>query len=597
MKYKTEWDLTHIYKADPKRSVEKDCAALKKAYSAFAKKYRKDKSYLKSPKALAKAIEDYEKLIKHPASDRPYLYYGYRKELNSQDSEAEAELSKLSEFYANLGNEVQFFELEIGKIPAPLQKKMLSAKELREFKYLLTKIFENAKHDLSEAEEKILNLKSQTSYELWVSGAEKLLNKQTVELQGKQVPWTEAAGKLSSLPTPERRALHKELMKAFEKVSDFAESEINAIVINKKVNDKLRGFKIPFESTVLKYQNEAKTIKNLLDAVNGNMGISHRFFKIKADMLGEKKLTYADRSAKVGKVDVKMPFEEAVDRTIRSFNSADPEFGAYVEKMLLSGLVDVFPKKNKSGGAFCSYGNIVPTYVLLNHTDEFRSLTTLAHEMGHALHGLYSKKQRPLYENCTMSTAEVASTFFENLVFEEALENVGEYERMILLHDKINADLSTIFRQIACFNFENELHETIRKEGFLSKEKICELMNKHMQAYLGPIFELKLEDGYFFVNWSHLRKFFYVYTYAFGQLVSDALYERYKKDKSKIKDVIQFLSAGGSDSPEGIFRSIGINPTKQFFELGLKRIERDIDELEKLWKKHKNVQDRKEVKK
>ena len=274
---------------------------------------------------------------------------------------------------------------------------------------------------------------------------------------------------------------------------------------------------------------------------------------------------------------------------IKSFNEAHPDFGNYVEEMFTKGLVDVFPKKGKHGGAFCSSGTNLPTYILLNHVDDFRSMTTLAHEMGHGIHAKYSKTQRPIYEGHTIATAEVASTFFENLVFEEALKNISVKERMILLHDKISDDISTIFRQIACFNFENELHLTIRKEGFLSKDKIAELLNKHMKSYLGPIFDLKPEDGYFFVTWSHIRNFFYVYSYAFGQLISDTLYENYKKDKTKIKDVIKFLSAGASDSPENIFKKIGINPNKKLFETGLLRIKANIDLLESLWKQNKKL--------
>jgi oligoendopeptidase F len=160
---------------------------------------------------------------------------------------------------------------------------------------------------------------------------------------------------------------------------------------------------------------------------------------------------------------------------------------------------------------------------------------------------------------------------------------------MILLHDKIADDITTIFRQIACFNFENEMHESVRKEGFLPKDKLAELMSKHLKSYLGPTFNITNDDGYAFVGWPHIRRFFYVYSYAFGQLVSAALYEKYKQDKNYIKQVVKVLSAGNSNTPEGIFRSIGINPTKQFFELGLKKIDKDIDELEKLWKKNKRA--------
>ncbi len=158
-------------------------------------------------------------------------------------------------------------------------------------------------------------------------------------------------------------------------------------------------------------------------------------------------------------------------------------------------------------------------------------------------------------------------------------------EQLIALHDKIASSINTIFRQIACFNFELDLHNSIRDKGSLSKEEIAALMNKHMAAYLGPVFSMQEDDGYFFVYWSHVRRFFYVYSYAFGEIVSSALYQMYKKDNSFKEKVKQFLSMGGSDSPENIFKSIGIDVTKpEFFEEGLKKIEKDIDTLESLLK-------------
>jgi len=586
-KYKTEWNLGHIYKGDIKKLVAKDCASLKKAHLAFAKKYKKDKGHLKNAGALAKAILEYENLMINPASERPYAFFGHRTSLNVGDNEAQAEIAKLSDFYTNLANELEFFILEIGKIPKELQNKFLKSKELLPFKYFLKKLFESAKHHLSEAEEKIMNFKSTPAHGMWVFGFSKLLNKQMVRFENKDIPINEVLAKIPTLETKRRRALHNETMKVLEKISDFAESEINAVITDKKINDKIRGFKTPFEATVKGYENDPKTVKDLVETVTKNFDIAHRFYKIKAEMLKEEKLSYADRAAKVDEIEIKISFEEAVNKVIKSFNEADLDFGNFVKEMFDNGLVDVFPKKNKHGGAFCSSGMNIPTYILLNHIDDFRSMTTLAHEMGHGIHAKYSKKQRPIYEGHTIAVAEVASTFFENLVFEEALKNISPKEKMLLLHNKISDDIATIFRQIACFNFENELHLTVRKEGFLPKEKIAELMNRHMQSYLGPVFNLTPEDGYFFVNWSHIRNFFYVYSYAFGQIISDALYERYKKDKSKIKDVIEFLSAGCSDSPENIFKKIGINPNKKLFETGLLRIKSNIDELEKLWKQNK----------
>jgi oligoendopeptidase F len=128
-----------------------------------------------------------------------------------------------------------------------------------------------------------------------------------------------------------------------------------------------------------------------------------------------------------------------------------------------------------------------------------------------------------------------------------------------------------------------ELHEQIRKNGQVSKEDIAKLMTKHLKSYLGESVEVTDKDGYFYVLWSHIRRFFYVYTYAYGQIISRALYEKWKEDPSYAKKIKQFLSAGGSMSPEDIFKMIGIDTSKSsFFEAGLKGIEKDIAKLEKL---------------
>jgi oligoendopeptidase F len=210
----------------------------------------------------------------------------------------------------------------------------------------------------------------------------------------------------------------------------------------------------------------------------------------------------------------------------------------------------------------------------------------MAHEMGHAFHSKFSSEnQTPLYRNYTIVTAEVASTFFENFVFDEIFPTLSKKEQVIALHDKINSSIQTIFRQVACFNFELELHNLIREKGSLAKEEIAKLMNKHMKSYLGPLFKMEEVDGYFFVSWSHLRYFFYVYSYAFGEIVSSALYSMYKKDSAFEKKIRQFLYAGASASPEEIFANIGINVKKpEFFEEGLRKIEKDIEILEKLAK-------------
>jgi oligoendopeptidase F len=206
--------------------------------------------------------------------------------------------------------------------------------------------------------------------------------------------------------------------------------------------------------------------------------------------------------------------------------------------------------------------------------------------MGHAFHSELSESQGPIYSVLSMSLAETASTLFEQIAFEAIFEKLSDKEKIVALEQKLNSDIATIFRQIACFNFEKDMHEGIRTKGFLTKEELAGLHNKNMQSYLGSVFEIEDDSGYAFVSWPHLRFFFYVYSYAYGMLVSKALLRRYKKDKSFWTKIEQFLSAGGKDSPENILKEIGIDVSKpSFWKEGLKEIEDDIEKLEKLTKK------------
>jgi oligoendopeptidase F len=203
--------------------------------------------------------------------------------------------------------------------------------------------------------------------------------------------------------------------------------------------------------------------------------------------------------------------------------------------------------------------------------------------MGHAIHAELSKKQTPMYQGYTMAVAETASTFFEAVVFNRVFATLDHEEKIIALHDRINRDVSTIFRQIACFNFEKELHATIREEGSLSHENMAELMNKHMKNYLGDRFALRKKDGYFFVHWSHLRRPFYVYTYAYGDLISKAMHEKFKEDDAYINEVKQFLQAGSAKTPQNIFADIDIDTTSQdVFAAGLRKVREDIESLKSL---------------
>jgi oligoendopeptidase F len=580
---KTEWDLSLFYKSIDDPQIEKDIKRADFLYTKFEKKYRKQTDYLKNENALFHALKEIEDMG-NEATYKPLFYLNYKKDLNSSDEAVQAKYNAVSQRLTKIGNKSIFFGVSLAKIEKKNQKKFLKSKKLLPYKYFLQKIFEASKYVLTEKEERILSLKALTSHEMWVNSTEKMVNSLTVQHEGQNIPLPKASSLIHDLTTQEERLkLHNKFMEALSKVSLPAEAELNAVVTDKKIEDELRGYKEVYDETILGYENDKKAVLNLVKTVTDNFHLANRFFKVKAKMLGLKSLNYSDRSSKVGKNQRKITFDESVSILRDIFGRVDQQFLDILNTFLRNGQIDVYPKVGKTGGAYSSPSRNSPTMVLLNNNDSMDSVSTFAHEMGHAIHSEFSKSQPSYYENYSMSTAEVASTLFETFVFYDQFNKMSPEEKIIALHDKIQDDVQTIFRQIACFNFEVEMHKTIREKGSMSKDEFCSLMNKHMMTYLGPVFKLNQNDGLFFIPWSHLRRFFYVYSYAFGQLASKALYERYSKDNKYIEKIKKFMSIGGSMSPEDTFKSIGVDVKKpDFWKDGLKTIEKDIELLEKL---------------
>src|SRR3989344_2096216 len=579
---KTEWNLKLLYKSDSDPQIEKDLKAIEDLCLTFEKKY-KGKPFTKNPQGLLKALNESERLNEFMDSHAPSRYFHFKTALDSNDSKSFSISTKYGQRLTEASNKVKFLGLEIAKVPTNKQKIFLNYPALKPYQYLLTQIFANARYNLSEGEEQLEDLLGQPGYWMWIDTQEKLLNQQTIKHKGKNVPIAKAIAGVSDMVKKDSREVHDKINIALKSISHMAEGELNAVYNFKKIMDKRRGYKNPYSATILGCENNEKAIENFISLASKYFRISHRFYKLQAKLLGEKKIKLADRGAKIGEIKTRFDFPRSVSMLQSALGDFDKEYLGIFDKFLQNGQIDVYPKKGKTGGAYCSGHGQLPTFVLLNHVDTIRSFETLAHEMGHAFHTEMSKRQPSRYRDYTTATAEVASTFFEQVVSEEVEKLLSKKEQIIMLHNKILGDVSTIFRQVAFFNFELDLHEKIRKEGQVSKEDMAKIMSKHLKSYLGDAVEVTDDDGYFYVYLSHIRRFFYVYSYAYGQLISRALYEKWKQDYSYAKKIKQFLSAGGSMSPEDIFKSIGIDTSKSgFFEAGLKGVEKDINRLEKL---------------
>ena len=581
VRIKKQWALSkHFYSSETDPQIERDIRETERAYERFAKKYQ-NKDFTSSPQTLKRALDDFDAL-NELKGHAPLYYLSYRRELDATDARAEKLLNLLEQRLTKAANKLIFFELAIGKIKAEKQRAYMKDTLLAPYHFYLAGVFREAAHQLTESEERVLSVKSLTSRDMWVSGTEKILNTRSIRHKGKDIPIHGALMQYMDLPKRERHAVWSKAAEVLEEVAPVAENELNALYTDKKITDELRGFAKPYSATVIGYDHTEKSVEALIDAITTRgYQLSHRFFKHKKKWLNTD-LAFIDRDETVGTLP-ELPFATAVEICRDTFYECDPVYGAIFDEMLSNGQIDVYPKKGKGGGAFCSSGINVPTLVFLNHNDAFDGLRTLAHEMGHAIHAYRSKTQPKRYQGHSIATAETASTYFENMVARRLATAMDTKYQIPFLNNIICDNLKTIVMCIARFSIELELHEAVRREGSLSWKEMQQIYKKHMKRFVGPAISVDDRDGLHFVYKPHFRMNFYQYTYSFGNLMSSIMLNRYEADSSYHAHVDQFLCAGEHASVDDIFSAIGIDTKKvATFTEGLALLERDIAQFQKL---------------
>ena len=369
---------------------------------------------------------------------------------------------------------------------------------------------------------------------------------------------------------------------------DAAEAELNSVLANKKVDDELRHVSRPDLMRHITDDIDSEVVDSLTKTVAERFDISCRYYRLKASLLKVKRLKYHERNIEYGTINTSYPYPQTVRLVRTVFRNLDDSFSSILDRFIENGQLDVYPRKGKVSGAFCAHLLISqPTYILLNHTGRLNDVLTLAHEMGHGINNeLIKEKQNALNFGTPLSTAEVASTFMEDFVLREIVKEADDELRLSIMMMRLNDEVSTIFRQVACYRFEQELHQEFRQKGYLSKEEIGRLFQKHMAAYMGNAVEQSPGSENWWIYWSHIRSFFYVYSYASGLLISKSLQHSVRKDPAFIDKVRDFLSAGLSDSPKNIFKRLGVDISdEQFWNKGLDEVEELLNETITLAKK------------
>lgn len=593
MKLQTQWDLSELGSGinDPAFKTEREL--MQKKYTSFARKWKKDKTFLTDEKSLKKVLDQYEKISQLGTKEMTYI--SLMRQVESGNIDLQKAEKKADEFYKTQAQKIQFFGLDLGTIETKYQKQFLKSDVLKKYKHYLEIIFRESQFHLSEKEENILMLKSGVSHDNWWSMLSEFLSAQSrdVFVQGdkKIIKQEKTFAEIQSLIHSPKKKIRDSAVAAMNGIlsahAHIAEKEFNSILENAKINASLRGYQRPDHGRIMNDDINFDIVDTMTEVVTDNFNLSKSYYKFKAQLLKQEKLAYHERNLEVGKLAGAHDYETSVQIVDNALASIDSDFVTIYRDMVDTGKIDVYPKKGKRGGAFCSYwGKNNPVYVMLNHTNQILDTTTLAHEIGHAIHGTLSKHESQLNYNHPMFVCEIASNFCEEYVFDEIGSTISDKDRLVLNMKKLDGAISSISRQVAAYNFERNVHDEFGRQGYLSSQQIGNIFSKHMKSYMGSAVSQDPGSENWWIYWGHFRRPFYVYSYASGLLLANAMRARVKDNPEYIQSVKKFFSTGATISPQELFNSIGIDITDpHFWQSGIDEIKDLLKETKKLAKK------------
>jgi oligoendopeptidase F len=606
------WDLEPLLDGEGEAGVERRLEEALTRARAFAQRYAGKLGELDAA-ALAQAMGELAEI--YELVGRAGTYAGLRFSTDTANPANGALLQMVQERETAIETALLFFELEWAALPQERAEELLAGEGLDFCAHHLRNVRRYREHLLSEPEEKILSEKSLTGASAWARLFEELTSAIEVELPAGSPPTGgNAVGReagvgdrasggegadatervaldvaLSRLALPDRevrRTAAEAVTAALAPGLRTRAYVLNTLLVDKSVDDRLRRYPNWLAARNLANEASDESVRALIEAVRGRYELARRWYRLKAELLGLKRLADYDRMAAVTQDEVSFTYAQARELVLDCYGSFSPELGELAGRFFSERWIDAPVRPAKRGGAFCA--SAVPSahpYVLLNYTARRRDVLTLAHELGHGVHFALAARQGVFHQGTPLTLAETASVFGETVVFGRLLaQDTTAQSRLALLAEHLEDIIATVFRQVAMNRFEELVHTGRREQGELSVERLGELWAESQGELLGD--SVEITEGYR-SWWSYIPHFIntpgYVYAYAYGQLLALSVYERYEQRGADfVPQYLELLAAGGSRSPEELGQIVDIDLTDPgFWEAGLDLVERQLELAEK----------------
>ncbi|MBI3945845.1 MAG: M3 family oligoendopeptidase [Armatimonadetes bacterium] len=584
------WNLSDLYAGVEDPKIAADLGALEARAEAFAAAHRGRVGQL-GPEAFAAALVDYEAIerdLQLPAS--------YAQLVFSADTLSPAHgalLQRVEERAVAVGRHLLFFSLELLEIPDDAFAALLANETVASRRHWLERARRERPHRLSEPEERILMEKAVTGrsafQRLFDETASAATFRLTVDGVTSDLSVSEILAKLYDPDRAVRAAAAEAITAGLVDRSRLFTYITNTLAHDKAVNDRLTHYDHPEAARHLSDEVDTDTVHTMLDACTAHFGTVARYYRLKREILGLERLTHYDRYAPILLEETAVAWDEARETVVDAYARFAPAVGDLARRFFDERWIDAEARPGKRGGAFCM--GIAPDrhpYVLMNYLGKKRDVMTLAHELGHGVHDLLAGGQHFLEYSPSLAAAETASVFGEMLTFNALLErNLPPRERLALLAGKVEDIFATVFRQTAMYRFEQGLHAARREQGELVADQVGAVWQEAVQAMFGD--SVEMGEGHR-VWWMYVPHFihtpFYVYAYAFGQLLVMALYARYREEGDAfVPRYLDILRAGGSQRPADLMALAGIDISRPaFWEAGLGMIDGLVSQAEEAWR-------------
>ena len=581
------WNLSEIYKDIKDPNIGKDIKEISKLSNEFLKKWKGRIKEL-SATDFVNCIEKYQ------AINEAIYKIGTHSSLifatNMEDPEISRYNSSISDQITEILSSLIFFTLELSKIDDKTIESWMKENSAQKWQPFITILRKRNPYLLDPLVEEILIEKSATGRAAWVRLFDETSAALRFPFRKDLLSEAEILNLLSDSDPENRKIAGKSLSDILDKNKRIFAMILNVISRDRYIEDNKRGFQRIMSSRNLDNDVEDEVVDALVNTVDKAMPkLTHRYYKWKAKQFGKNKLDWWDRNAPLPQTSENpIKWSDAKNIILDSFSSFHPKISNLAELFFKNNWIDASVRQGKASGAFAhpSVPSLHP-YILVNYQGKIRDVMTLAHELGHGVHQILAAKNGLLMAETPLTLAETASVFGEMLVFRKLLDESSVEQKKQLLAGKIEDMLNTVARQIGFHQFEVKFHEA-RIKSELTPDEISDIWMETQSHAVGPYVNLNKD---YRVLWGYIPHFvhtpFYVYAYAFGDSLVNALWYAYQKSNKDefSKKYIDMLSSGGTKSHNDLLKPFNLSAYEDsFWDKGIAMITSLMDELEELKK-------------